>query len=179
MGGLPHAPRALPPASRLAPTCPAPLGPTPQLWLLHAPLSRERLAWVAAALEWLALPVEALVSPLATHGSAYGAGPEEPADEHTAACRSTLRLLHFGLGLVVPLLLSVWRWQPPTEGAPGAAAAGGAGAAARLHAAVVRATAACNAGLKQLLDVRTGGRMGRAMIAWYCLYACWALAKAV
>ena len=140
----------------------------PQLQLLHHPLSRARLARVAAALEWLTLPVEALATPLPTRWSAGVHTPDTVG--HDAVCRSTLTLLHFGLGMVLPLLLSVWRWQPPPA-APTARCGRG------LRGAAARGAAATNAALKRLLDMSGGRVAGRALIAWHLLFLSWSFSK--
>ncbi len=79
------------------------------------------------------------------------------------------------VGLLAPLLISAWTWQPPSKKAAEAAAAGpgSKGGLQQLRHAMLLALAGCDRTLHFWLGGELKEPIGRAVLTWMLLAVCW------
>ncbi|KAL4419763.1 hypothetical protein ABPG75_006861 [Micractinium tetrahymenae] len=94
-----------------------------------------------------------------------------------ALCHATLSWLLAAIGLLAPLLISVWTWQPPTkkaaEAAEGAAGDGSGSGWRQLGRRALLAAAACDGKLHYWLGGAIKQPAVRAVLTWMLLSVCW------
>lgn len=102
------------------------------------------------------------------------AAPLLPAGEASseAVCHAALSWLLTAIGLLAPLLISVWTWQPPSKKAAGAAAGGGGGLQ-QLGRVAMLAIAACDRKLHFWLGGALREPAARVVLTWMLLAVCW------
>ncbi|KAL4458307.1 hypothetical protein ABPG75_013172 [Micractinium tetrahymenae] len=141
--------------------------------LLSSPLSRLRQQWAGKALEYATLPLVAAqpVAGLILPSMDFSSGRAPP----EAVCAATVSLLHAALCVLLPLLLSVYNWQPPPQ-QPQQQPGGEAQRAGGRQAALRRAAHRADCWLHRVL----GGAFTpavRALVVWYAVCNAWLLAK--
>lgn len=93
-----------------------------------------------------------------------------------AACHATLSWLLAVIGLLGPLLISAWAWQPPTQKAAQTADAAGKGGGSswrQLGRRALLAVSALNGKLHFWLGGTVSEPAARAAMTWMLLAVCW------
>lgn len=142
--------------------------------LLSAPLSRQRQAAAARLLELASAP---LLAGQPAPGSVIQASRVLRGEASSeAACHATLSWLLAAIGLLGPLLISAWAWQPPTQKAAQAANAAGKGGGSswrQLGRRALLAVSVLNGKLHFWLGGTVSEPAARAAMTWMLLAVCW------